>query len=72
MGVDKGRADQPAMGVDHRSGLGLQVGLNCSNPVALKPDIDVAPAIGQVGTANDHIEHKFLPCNELSFSLAGW
>jgi hypothetical protein len=56
MGIDEGRRDQIALGVDGARGLGRDAALDRGNAAVRHGDVEAAAAVRQGGVADDQIE----------------
>ncbi|MCY1185919.1 hypothetical protein D9M73_267400 [compost metagenome] len=57
VGIDEGRADQLAGGVQLAGGAGGQGRLQGDDAAVAGGDVEAAAAVGQGAVANDEIEH---------------
>jgi len=57
MRIDEGRRRQPTSGVDLLTGLGGDLGFHRRDLAFIDGDVDALAAIGEIGVANDQVEH---------------
>src|SRR5205823_13048575 len=61
MGIDEGRAHQPAPGIDLAPGLGRDRRSDLGDPPILDGDVHSLAAVRQVRTADQKIQHRLIP-----------
>ena len=71
--VDERRRDQAAGGVDLARRLGVDAGRHLDDAAAGNGDVLARPAVGQVGVADEQVEHHRSSLrNGLSSAAGGW